>query len=167
MRSSPDLLWQPIQSRNERDLIEINAAALSAPASRNWILARVAALLTGYYAADAPAEVIRFEAEDWHDALKDFPEWAITKAVRWWKGEENADRRKRPVVGDIAARARFEMGPVIVARLAVQRFDAGRKPWQPEDWSERKPADASERQRIAAEILGRANVNVKRMDAAE
>lgn len=167
MRSWPDLLWQPIQSRSDRDMIEAHSEALARPASGNWILARVAALLTGYYAADVPAEVIRFEAEDWLDALKEFPDWAITKAVRWWKGETNADRRKRPMVGDIAARARFEMGPVIVARIAVGRFDDGKQPFKALDVPDRKPLDPAERQRIAADILGSVKFTPKRMDAAQ
>ena len=45
MRSWPDLLWQPIGSKTERDMIEANAAALAQPANGQWIMARVASLL--------------------------------------------------------------------------------------------------------------------------
>jgi hypothetical protein len=167
MRSWPDLLWQPIGSRTERDLIEANASALSQPASGQWLMARVAALLMDYYAADVPASIVSMAAEDWADELAEFPQWAVTDAVRWWKGESNPDRRKKPMPGDIAARARLAMGPVIVARLAVTRFDNGKKPWQPTEAPPRKPQDAAERQRIAAEVLAAASFTPKRMDAAE
>lgn len=157
MRSWPDLLWQPIPSRVDRDLVEAGIAALTVPAAKNWILARVAALLTAYYAADVPAQIVQFEAEDWADALAEFPDWAITKAVRFWKGEENPDRRKRPMVGDIAARARFEMGAVVVARRAVKWFDAGNlhPMWPPQDPPRVPPTpeEMEHRRKVAAELL--------------
>lgn len=167
MHSWPDLLWQPIQSQAEHDVIVAGIMAVSVPAKPNWILARVAALLTGYYAADVPAEIIRFEAEDWQEALREFPDWAITKAVRWWKGEENPDRRKRPIIGDIAIRARYEMGAVFVARQAVERFEkygaaaivrfGDDKLYQP------LPENREERQRIAEDVLQQVGFMPKRM----
>ena len=84
-------------------------AALSEPANPAWIMARVAALLNPYYDKDTPAAVRRMEAEDWLEALAEYPQWAVERAVRWWKSEANADRRKRPIEGDIAARCRVEM----------------------------------------------------------
>jgi hypothetical protein len=167
MRSWPDLLWRPIQSQDERNLIEANATALSAPASRSWVLARVAALLTGYYVADIPAEIMRFEAEDWEVGLREFPEWAITKAVRWWKGESNVDRRKKPQVGDIAIRARHEMGAVCVARLAVKRFDEGRPLFTRKQDEPLEPGDAELRSRNANEILAKAGFTLKRFGGSE
>ena len=62
---------------------------LEIPADRTWMLARVAALLSPYYEKDVPQGVRKMEAEDWAEALQDFPQWAITNAVRWWKGEHN------------------------------------------------------------------------------
>lgn len=167
MRSWPDLLWRPIASKTDRDLIAVNATILSQPASGQWVMARVAALLMDYYAADVPASIISMAAEDWAEELSQFPQWAITDAVRWWKGEGNPDRRKKPLPGDIAARARLAMGPVIVARAAVDRFDAGKTPFSAIAPPPRKPLDAAERQRIAADVLGKANFTPKRMDAAE
>lgn len=134
-------------------MIEANVAALSAPADRLWILARVAALLMSYYVADMPAEIMRFDAEDWEDGLREFPEWAITKAVRWWKGEANLDRRRKPLVGDIAIRARHEMRAVYLARAAMKRFDDGKLPSPRKQCEDQTPVDLDERRRIAAEIL--------------
>ena len=132
---------------------------LSRPASGQWLMARVASLLVDYYAADVPAAIISMAAADWADELGDFPQWAIDLAVRWWKGAENPDRRKKPLPGDIAARTKFEMGAVIVARLAVDRFDAGKLPFVPEV---RKVPDQADRQRIAADVLGSVGFQPKR-----
>jgi hypothetical protein len=68
------------------------------------------------------------QADDWAAALGGYPQWAIEKAARWWKGEENPDRRKKPLEGDIAARCKIEVmparfGPQILAnnrKLAIQ-----------------------------------------------
>jgi len=91
-------------------------------------MARVAALLSQYYAADVPQAAVSMMAEDWLEELREYPEWAITKAVRWWKSEANADRKKRPLEGDIAARAKFEMQVVRFADRAVRRYWDGFRP---------------------------------------
>ena len=160
MHSWPGLLSRQIDLA-ERDSLTAQISALTQPAPTNWVLARVAALLTAYYAADVPSQIVSIEAEDWADALKDYPDWAITKAVRWWKGDANPDRRKRPLQGDIVARVKFEMGAIAVARMAIERFDQGRPVWKPDE--PRKPIDPVERQRIAAEIMRAAELTPKKM----
>lgn len=82
-------------------------------------MARTASLLSPYYEKDVPQGVRVMEAEDWADALADFPQWAIQKAAQWWKSADNPDRRKRPLEGDIAARARFEMQAVRAAKTRL------------------------------------------------
>jgi len=97
--------------------------AISESASPVWILARVAALLSPYYEKDTSQAVREMEAEDWLDALQSYPDWAITAAVRWWKGAENLDRRKRPMEGDIAARAWIETSVIRAGEIRVEMFD--------------------------------------------
>lgn len=94
-------------------------ASLSAPARPEWVMARTASLLSPYYEKDVPQGVRVMEAEDWADALSDFPQWAIQKAAQWWKSADNPNRRKRPLEGDIAARARFEMQAVRAAKIKL------------------------------------------------
>lgn len=53
------------------------------------------------------------------------PAWAIQKACRWWMSADNEDRRKKPIAGDIAARAKIEMGAVKLATSALGRFERG------------------------------------------
>lgn len=93
---------------------------LSAPADTVWIMARIAALLSPYYEKDVPQAVREMEAEDWAEALDGKPQWAIEKAVRWWKGADNPDRRKRPLEGDILARCRVEMDAVRAAERVLR-----------------------------------------------
>jgi hypothetical protein len=103
------LLALPPQDLPAIEEVRATVAALSEPANPAWIMARVAALLNPYYDKDTPASVRRMEAEDWLEALASYPQWAIERAVRWWKSQDNADRRKRPIEGDIAARCKVEM----------------------------------------------------------
>ncbi len=118
----------------------------------------MAAVLSQYFASSVPAEMMAAIAEDWHEELRDFPAWALQKAFRWWMGEGNEKRRQKPLPGDIAARARVEMGAVKVAESALRRFrqgvDAGR--FEPEPQPERVSKDA------AARILEEAGFTAKR-----
>lgn len=103
--------------------VERVAAKLMEPVEPVWCLARIAALLSPYYEKETPQAVREMEAEDWREALAEFPRWAIERAVRWWKSADNPDRRKRPIEGDIAARCRIEMGgvPSAVKLLELRR----------------------------------------------
>ena len=103
------LLKLPPQDLPAIEEVWATVVALSEPASPAWVMARIAALLNPYYDKDTPAAVRRMEAEDWLEALAEYPQWAIERAVRWWKSEDNVDRRKRPLEGDIAARCKVEM----------------------------------------------------------
>lgn len=154
--SWPDLLRRHIAGASEREEIALTLEAITVPAGRPWGLARIASLLTSYYAADIPASIIQMDAEDWADELDGKPAWAIQAAVRWWRGEGNPDRRKRPQPGDIAARVTFEMGVVSVARLAIERFDRG-SAYLPQQ-EERKPVDKA----VADEILRSSGYTPKR-----
>lgn len=86
---------------------------------------RVTALLGQYFTANVPKSVFAMQAEDWLEALRDQPEWAITKAVRWWKSNNNPNFHRKPLEGDIAERVRIEVGVLYVAERALKRgFDA-------------------------------------------
>lgn len=163
--SWPDLLKRPIRDETERLEIARSVEALCVPASRDWVLGRVAALLSQYYAADLPKSIVKVMAEDWAESLRGYPEWAITKAVRWWKSDANTERKRKPLEGDIVARVRFEMGIVKVAEGALERFDNDIKPYvPPQDEHRRQP---TEQERInAAKLLQDAGYAPKRMGGA-
>lgn len=95
--------------------VQALADALSQPADKQWVLARIAATLSPYYEKDVPNGVKMIEAEDWLEAMSGYPQWAITKAVRWWKSAENDRRKVRPLEGDIVARIKVEMDAVNAA----------------------------------------------------
>lgn len=86
-----------------------------------------------YFVSSVPVEVMTEIARDWHEELREYPSWALQKACRWWMSAENDKRRHKPIAGDIAARAKIEMGVVKVAELALRRFSP----------SEQKPAPES------------------------
>jgi hypothetical protein len=88
-------------------------------------MARVLALLLPYYAPDVPEGIRRIDAEDWRAALGGFPHWAIEKAVRWWKSDENPDRKRKPLDGDIVERVKFDMGVLTFGAMKVREYDTG------------------------------------------
>ena len=146
-------------------LVDVKAAvaALSEPCSPVWCMARVAALLDPYYDKDTPQAVRKMMAEDWLVELEAYPQWAIERAVRWWKSAENADRRKKPLEGDIAARCKVEMRgigslPELMARKVQGRYIGQEAP--------RPKQSAEERKAIAERVLAAANFRVKRMGDA-
>jgi len=104
-----------------REMASAALIGLQPPANSTWVLARIAALLSPYYEKDVPQAVRMMEAEDWAEALSDYPQWAIQNAVRWWKSEHNADRRRRPMEGDIAAACRKEMDAVRAAAFILSQ----------------------------------------------
>ena len=112
-------LRSPLDARTT-DEVRAVVAALTVPANPAWLMARVASLLSAYYEKNTPQAVREMEAEDWADTLAEYPAWAINKAVRWWKGPLNENRHRRPIEGDIAARAAREMDAVGAARIVLR-----------------------------------------------
>lgn len=100
-------------------------ASLTVPANSTEALARVAALLHPYYDKEAPHGIRKIDAGDWAKELEKLPMWAIVKACRWWKSAANKERKRKPVEGDISARAHVEMS---IVRAAQIRAKSGWKP---------------------------------------
>jgi hypothetical protein len=119
------LLKSQLTDQSQYDEVASALVRFWEPIQAPQLMARIAALLTPYYTGDVPHGVRILEAEDWAEALARYPEWAIIKACRWWKSENNPDRRKKPLEGDIAVRARFECGVLKVAESAMRRFERG------------------------------------------
>ena len=139
--------------------VEATVAALSEPCNPTWCMARVAALLSPYYDKDTPSAVRRMEAEDWLEALAQYPQWAIERAVRWWKSADNSDRRKKPLEGDIAARCIVEMKgigalPDILRRKREGRYITPKLP--------REKLPTEERKAMAAKVLAEVGFAPKR-----
>ena len=153
LRHSPQ--WQQ-NALPEKDTVLRIQKTLMTPCSGVWISARVAALLSPYYEKDTPQGAREMEARDWEQALSGFPQWAIERSVRWWKSDANADRRKRPLEGDIVARCRVEMDGVASASKVLEMKQRGIE-HKPEP-REKMTADR------AAEIMRDVGFGVKRME---
>lgn len=149
----PVSLTSQVASRTDRDQIEAGIKALSAPCDPAWLMARVLALLTPYFTSNVPEGVRRIEAEDWRAALDGRPAWAIEKACRWWKSEQNPDHRRKPLEGDIAERVRFEMGILNFGAMKVREYDAGYQ----------KRMDAPEPPRPSPEEMARKRTEAQRL----
>ena len=141
----------PIKSRIDRDQIEAGIKLLSHPCDQRWLMARVLALLFPYYAADVPEGIRVMDAEDWRASLRDYPQWAIEKSVRWWKSDENDKRAKKPVEGDILARVKHEMGILAINKIMVSRFSDSYREREREVERVAPTPDELERRRVYAE----------------
>lgn len=146
----------PREELPDQTEIEATVEALTRPARPEWVLARVAALLLPYFEKDTPQSVREMEAEDWLEALGGLPEWAIVQAVRWWKGPNNPDRRRRPLEGDIAKVAREQTSRV----RAVPRLCQSKR--KPVVWIEPSPPKPRITPERAREIMEAAGFAVKR-----
>lgn len=158
------MLLSPLETEAIRNSVEAMVARLSHPAPNEWLLARVAALLSPYYEKDTPQTIREMEAEDWLAELAGSPRWAVEAACRWWKGAENDRRHKRPFEGDISARVMVEMDAVRAGKIRVEMFDA-QKPTPKLPVSDRVILTAEERAAQAA-TLGLPSVFFKRMNEA-
>ena len=153
----------PPDTLPEIETVEKAVAVLSEPCGKTWCMARVAALLSPYYDKDTPQAVREMEAEDWLEELSAFPQWAIERAVQWWKSADNKDRRKRPLEGDIAARCRVEMrGIGAVPSLLRRKIDGTYIEPKPE----RPKQSVAERRAMAQRVLEDVGYTPKRMPGA-
>jgi hypothetical protein len=131
--------------QDTRRKAETAVMALSEPAHPAKVMARVLALLNPYFDKDTPQAIREIEAEDWAAALGAYPYWAIEKAARWWKSEANADRRKRPLEGDIARRCKVEMDAVNAAKIMLTSQAKRREEDQRPQMTEEEMADMRKR----------------------
>lgn len=118
-----DLPSTPLANKIERDMLMTQCAALKTPATHSWIAGRVATMLAQYFTGNVPEQMVEAIADDWNQELKGLPAWAVSMAVRWWMGAGNKHRHRKPLPGDIAERAHFEMWRVRHAERAVANFD--------------------------------------------
>lgn len=146
-----------IASRTDRDQIVSSIGQLRTPCDQAWLMARVLSLLSQYFAADIPESVKRIEAEDWRAALGVWPAWAIEKACRWWKSDENPDHRRKPLEGDIVERVKFEMGIVSFGAMKVREYDAGyaKRTAAPEEVKP-TPEEMEQRRAFAQDVMRKA-----------
>lgn len=117
------MLLSPAGSAQDRDQIAAIVAALPKRTEPERALVRIAALLRQYFQTDTAQSVIEVEAEDWLAEMRDFPDWAIRRACRWWQGADNPNRRRKPMIGDIVEICRNEVALLSMARVALTRND--------------------------------------------
>ena len=134
--------------------MEASIKQLRIPCDSAWLMARVLALLTPYFTANVPEPVRRMEADDWLAALRSYPQWAVEKAVRWWKSDENPDHRRKPLEGDIVERVKSEMGIVDFGAMKVREYDAGfaKRMAEPEE-SRPTPEQMARRREFAQRVM--------------
>lgn len=141
----------------EAEQAESALAVLSRPTTPKWLHGRLVTLLSHYFVASSDAKVIEAMADDWHALLSSYPAWAISNACRWWISRDNADRRRKPMPGDIEARTHVETMRLRVARATLDRGIAEAALPKPERQVDKTTAE--ERAQIAARVFADLGVN--------
>ena len=120
------LAREPIATADQATSVLASTARLKRPAPEKWIRGRIATLLNHYFVSLVPDAMMAEIANDWIAELLGLPAWAIQNAARWWMSADNTEaaRRRKPMPGDIAARARHEMGAIRLAEGQANRFNA-------------------------------------------
>jgi hypothetical protein len=114
-----------------------------APASSDWILARVTAALAHYYVADLPEGVQMGMATDWLRIMEKFPAWSVQKAFLDWLASEE---KRKPTPAAIAKRAAVLSNDTFKRRDRLQHcLNAARQ----EGEGERIPPTEEEKARVA------------------
>lgn len=121
-----------------------NLSSQQRRSNRQWILGRIATLLSHYWRDDDPSELTEAIARDWADILEGVPQAAIASACMKYLREEP---RRKPTPGAIYKMARDAMPrPRVVSQIV--RPDIPEPP--------RMTADR------AAEITAQAGFHVKK-----
>lgn len=120
---SPVLRGQYPASRSEADQAKAIVQKYEVAADPRWVAQRVVKFLAGHYfvveMADQVAEQL---GVDWVRELQGLPDWAIEAAFAWWISRHNPKREKKPLPGDISARALIEAAPMEVAKTQIRLF---------------------------------------------
>lgn len=122
----------------------------------------IAKTLVHYFAGVIPPNFAKSIGADYDAELAEFPAWAIVKARRWWLSRANEYRHRKPLPGDLGARASLEMGLVRYAQAAVASFDRNGPPTPPEPPRQPLTPEELEQRRVrAAEIMASAGQSAK------
>lgn len=148
--SLPGFNGQRLVSVDDRDATADLVAWLSKPAPRNWLLGRIATLLSHYFVASTDNRIVEAMADDWAAIIGKHPAWAVSDACRWWIGADNPRHKFKPLPGEIDDRCRAEMMQVRVARMMVECYRQPEPAEQPRDVPH---VDMEARRRAAEEIL--------------
>ena len=124
MRASlPPLQGRYPTSPEEAEATRQAVDVLDRPQDPDWVAQRIFTLLSHYFVADTGAQVHQAIARDWKHELRDYPNWAIDAACKWWLSRHNGKRGKKPMPGDISARAHIEAAMLTAAKQKLQFYE--------------------------------------------
>lgn len=162
LASLADLRTTPIATPEAREATITTTQSLSKPAPRAWLQGEVAKTLVHYFVGVIPQNFSKSIGADYDAELAELPAWAIVKARRWWLSRENEYRHRKPLPGDLGARASLEMSLVRYAGAMVAAFDRNGPPKPPEPPKKPLTPEELEQRRIrAAEIMASAGKSVE------
>lgn len=75
---------QPVATMAEAQAIMAQCETLRRPVDRRWLMGRIATLLSHFYVSPMSETEARAVAQDWANALTEFPQWAVEEACDEW-----------------------------------------------------------------------------------
>ncbi|RMF02528.1 MAG: hypothetical protein D6773_08570 [Alphaproteobacteria bacterium] len=127
-----------------------------APAAAEWIIRAIQRLLVSFYIPDQTPREYAMVLDNFVEALKDLPRWAITDACRSWLRSE----KRRPTPAEIRALAAREAARVheeIADREKMRQIGAGRREVSAEEAKRRRDLvrEMVEAGRLPASLAGK------------
>ena len=106
-----------VASLEEAQSLLMPCETLRQPADRSWMMGRVATLLSHFYVSQTAESEMRAVMMDWHNALAEFPAWAIGEACSEWL--KTMDRK--PTIAGIRKLAQHHFEVVEFTRQKAMR----------------------------------------------
>jgi len=108
---------QPLTTMEEAQNLLRTCETLRQPVARKWLMGRVATLLSHFYVSPMSEHEAKAVAEDWADALGEFPQWAVEEACREYLRTQD----RKPTIAAIRALCRHHFAVVEYTRQKAMR----------------------------------------------
>lgn len=102
--------------------VERGLALLEGSCDWNLAHAHLIEILDAYAKPGVSQEVLEIRARDFMAELDRYPTWAVVRAFRWWKSDQNQYRYRAPLPGDLTEHAHKLVEPVRVARGQLDKI---------------------------------------------
>ena len=108
---------QPVETEAQAQMLMKACETLRQPVKREWLMGRIATLLSHFYVSPMSETEVRAVAEDWAAALGAFPQWAVAEACAEWLRSSN----RKPTIADIRKLSQQHFAVVEFTRQKAMR----------------------------------------------
>lgn len=117
-----DLVSRPISDSTEADIVRGMLREMLPPQT-NERMAVLQATLGSYYQGTTDQQQLTNMISLYVNELMSYPDWALKEACIWWVSRQNADRRRKPLPGDISEVAEQMTQFIRVGQKRLDQFE--------------------------------------------